>query len=82
VYKRQSDNNITNEIVLLINEILDNSQMALIWQRNISLAIDMGALLLKNEHTSSTIEEIIECLETTIDHLKCDAQSKKNIYIS
>ena len=67
---KRSDNNVTQEIVMLINELLDNAQRALIWQRNVSLVIDMGAVLLRNEHTSSTIDGIIESLEITINHLK------------
>lgn len=67
---KRPNNMISQEIVLVINELLDNSQMSLIWQKNISFAIDSGATLLKNQQSNDTIKTVILSLENTLDFIK------------
>lgn len=72
ILAKRPNNTITQEIVLVIKELLDNSQMSLIWQKNISLAIDCGATLLKNQQAKGAMNAVIEYLEKTLDFIKND----------
>lgn len=69
LYKRPS-NNITQEIILLINEALDNGLSALLWQKNISLVIASAGVMLRDQHTVARIEEIVVILEETAHTLR------------
>jgi hypothetical protein len=71
LYKR-TDNNLTDEIVQLIDQCLENTFYALTWEKNITAIIDFGINMLACEHLEKRREEIIKSFRPILNKIKCE----------